>query len=388
MTVRDPDRLQGVYRAFLAEINSSRVLCRRLSSVVLRTLLLVGVVGSAAGIGAPGAGNAPHEPIGAITRLASKAGIWLSASEVRALPTKGSAWKQVKTAADAALGPANIADEASDHDVNTLAVALVSVRTGQRKYATKATQAIMSAIGTEDGGSSLALARNLVSYVVAADLVGLSGTNAESFTTWLRGVIGERMSDGKSLRETHERRPNNWGTHAGASRAAAAVFLGDSAELSATARVFKGFLGDRSSWNGFAFGETWWQCDVAAPVAVNPVGCTRDGHSIDGVLPDDQRRGGAFTWPPPQENYVYGALQGAVVQAEILHRAGYPAWEWESRALLRSFRWLHDQAGFPAQGDDQWQPWLVNRRFTTRFPVTTPARSGKNMGWTDWTHAR
>jgi len=62
---------------------------------------------------------------------------------------------------------------------------------------------------------------------------------------------------------------------------------------------------------------------------------TKDGHRIDGVLPDDQRRGGSFGWPAPRENYVWEALQGALAQAVILHRAGYDVWNWEDRALLR-----------------------------------------------------
>ena len=43
----------------------------------------------------------------------------------------------------------------------------------------------------------------------------------------------------------------------------------------------------------------------------------------DGVLPDDQRRSGGFVWPPTKENYVWEALQGAIAQAVILHRAGF-----------------------------------------------------------------
>ena len=76
------------------------------------------------------------------------------------------------------------------------------------------------------------------------------------------------------------------------------------------------------------------------------------------------------------------------MQAQILHRAGYPAWEWEDRALLRAFAWLHDQADYPAEGDDEWQPWLINAVYGTDFPTVSPARHGKNMGWTDWTAAQ
>jgi hypothetical protein len=59
------------------------------------------------------------------------------------------------------------------------------------------------------------------------------------------------MSDGRTLISTHEQRPNNWGTHAGASRVAASAHIGDDADVARAAAVFKGFLGDRASYAGF-----------------------------------------------------------------------------------------------------------------------------------------
>jgi hypothetical protein len=171
---------------------------------------------------------------------------------------------------------------------------------------------------------------------------------------------------------------------------AVAAYLGDLNELARVAQVFKGWLGDRTSYAGFSYGDLSWQCDENHPVGVNPAGCTKQGYSVDGVLPDDQRRAGIFTWPPPQENYVYGALQGALAQAVILNRAGYPVFEWEDRALLRAFLWLHTQAQYPAAGDDTWQPHVINYYYDDipfKFPAPIPASPGKNVGWTDWTHA-
>ncbi len=316
----------------------------------------------------------------------SRPGLWISTSEVSSKPMTGPAWSQLKARADGSLGTPKISDQESNHDVNTLAVALVYARTGQASYRQKALNAIMAAIGTEAGGTSLALGRNLVSYVVAADLVALSGSDDQSFRSWLTSVLGTKMQDGRTLREAHEQRPNNWGTHAGASRAAAVSYLGDNNELARVAQVFQGWLGDRAAYSGFKYGDLSWQCNPNAPVGINGKGCYKNGYSVDGVLADDQRRSGGFTWPPPKENYVYEALQGAIVQAEILNRAGYAAWSWRDSALLRAFTWLHEAAAYPASGDDQWQPWLVNRRYGSRLPVSNPARPGKNMGWTDWTH--
>jgi hypothetical protein len=120
-------------------------------------------------------------------------------------------------------------------------------------------------------------------------------------------------------------------------------------------------------------------------VGINPAGAVKSGHAIDGVLPDDQRRAGGFSWPPPCENYTWEARQGAVVQAELLSRAGYDAWGWSSRALLRSFQWSYAN-GCGASGDDTWQPWLVNRAYGTTYAGGNGV--GKNMAWTDWTHGR
>ena len=59
--------------------------------------------------------------------------------------------------------------------------------------------------------------------------------------------------------------------------------------------------------------------------------------------------------------------------------------------MLNEFRlrcgakWLTVVNGNPAGGDDTWQPWLLNKFGRAGLPTTT-ANSGKNMGFTDWTH--
>jgi len=134
---------------------------------------------------------------------------------------------------------------------------------------------------------------------------------------------------------------------------------------STSANVFKGWLGDRSTYADFSYGNLDWQCDPSKPVGINPKGCTKNGHPIGGVLPDDQRRAGGFSWPPPKENYVWEGMQGALAQAMILHRAGYDVWNWEDQALLRAVTWLHEQANYPADGDDTWEPFVINHFYGT-----------------------
>jgi len=311
-------------------------------------------------------------------------GIWISPEEVRALPMEGVAWEALEKAAHRPLATPNLGGRDDDVDVLVLAKALVHVRTGEEALALEVRKAIGAAMGTERQGDVLALARNLSGYVIAAELVGLPPEEERAFRAWLAKLPTLSLGGG-SLVSVHERRPNNWGTHAGAARVVVARYLGDKDELARVARVFRGWLGERDAYDGFQFGDLSWQADPEHPVGINPKGAQRDGHSLDGVLPDDQRRSGGFRWPPPRENYVYEALQGALLQAMVLARAGYDSWEWGDRALLRAALWLEREAGFPAEGDDTWQPHVIHHVYGLELSLPEPARPGKSVGWTDWT---
>ncbi len=314
-------------------------------------------------------------------------GIWISATELAEQPTSGTPWQMLKQDADTYWGVPNLSDQEDKANIYTMSKALVYARTGTESYRTDVIEACMQAIGTEEGGRSLALSRNLAAFVIAADLVELPPEEDTLFCSWLRELLTQRMADGFSLTTCHEIRPNNWGTHAGASRAAIAAYLEDRDELDRVAQVFKGWLGDRSSYASFSYGALSWQADSARPVGINPSGATLQGYNVDGVLPDEQRLSGEFTWPPPQQGYVYESLQGALLQAVILHRAGYDVWNWEGRALLRAWNWLHNLADYPATGDDTWQPFIINCFYDADFPTSTVSLPGKNVARTCWTHS-
>ena len=213
------------------------------------------------------------------------------------------------------MGSPNLGNMDQENNVQVLAASLVFARTGDPTYRLKVFDQLKAAIGTE-GGSALALAREAGAYALAADFIVLReldpAWDANVFRPWLRSLLTKTIED-RTLRSTHEERANNWGTHAGASRAAIAAYLGDLAELERAATVFRGWLGDRNAYAGFSWGDLSWQCDPNRPVGINPKGCTKNGLSIDGVLPDDQRRGGSFNGTPTKENYVYEGLQGALV---------------------------------------------------------------------------
>jgi hypothetical protein len=320
-------------------------------------------------------------------------GIWIERSKVRRIITGTPGWIVLEQYAQMPYPPPDLADASQDNERANIAIfarGLYYLRTGDESARQDVINACIDVIGTERGGSTLVVGRKLISYVLAADLVGLPSNEDERFRAWLVQILDEELSDERTLRETHEIRPNNWGTLAGASRLAAAAYLGNSQEIARIAAVFKGWLGDRSSYDGFDFGgpdeNLEWQADPNRPVAINARGATKRGHNIDGVLPDEMRRSGGFTWPPPQENYVYTALQGAVAQAVILERAGYPAFDWQDQALRRAFTWLETQANYPAEGDDTWLPYVINPAYNTSFKIEigndTP---GKNVGFTEWT---
>jgi hypothetical protein len=325
-------------------------------------------------------------------------GIWLTTAEVNSLPMSGAAWVYVQAAAAQAAGTPDLSDQDSATNVRVLAKALVYARTGEGRYREEVVAAlrVITLENTEAQGRTLALGRELAAYVIAADLIrlpSLDPTLHEQFSRKLRELLTKPLvssgtTDTGSLQQVHETRPNNWGTHAGASRAAVAVYLGDWAELGRTAQVFRGYLGDRTAYSGFAYHDDLsWQADPTQPVGVNPKGSSKAGQLIDGALPEEMRRGGSFTWPPVQTGYAWEALQGALVQAEILQRAGYPAYEWQDQALLRAVQFLYS-LGWAPQADDEWLVWLVNHAYGTDFPTNPQARPGKNLGWTSWTHAQ
>lgn len=312
-------------------------------------------------------------------------GIWISTEEIRALPMTGPAWEALADHARLPLRYPDISDQDDPSNVRVLAKALYSVRTGQTSYAREVIRACEQIRGTEKNARTLAIGRELVSYVIAADIVGLPTEERQSFEAWLR-AIRKQSFQGRTIRSTHEDRPNNWGTHAGATRLAIAAYLGDTEEIERSAHVFRGWTGEAAGWQSFKFREDWWQPKGSRLFAINPAGAMREGHPIGGVLPDDQRRGGRFSWPPPKENYVYEALQGALTQAVLLDRLGYDPWNWGDRALLRAFEWLHTEAHYPATGDDTWQPHIMNHVYEAHFPAPTPSAPGKGMGFTDWTY--
>src|SRR5688572_9018962 len=170
-------------------------------------------------------------------------GIWMTQAQIDSLPMSGMAWDTLFFYANQAIGNPDLSNQEEKTNALVLAKALVYARTRISSYRTAVVNSI-NYIATEetenDSKDALAISRKLCAYIIAADLVGLDSGVDDAFKAWLGPVRFELMgpppdpdeSDNRrSLISTHEERPNNWGTHAGASRAAAAVYLGDDVDL-------------------------------------------------------------------------------------------------------------------------------------------------------------
>ena len=325
----------------------------------------------------------PNPPLPAPT--GSLASMLINFDVLKRLPTSGPEWQHVFDFAKKSASNPQLSNQGDETNVIVLAKALVYARTGDENYRNQVRQAVMNAMETENGGRTLALGRELMAYIVAAGIVGLTAEDDAKFRTWLDGVRREELS-GKTLISTHQDRPNNWGTMAGATRIAAAIYLGDTADLEKAVKVFKGYLGDRSQYAGFAYGDLSWQADPKNPVGINPKGATKNGINIDGVIPDDLRRGGGFKWPPGGTGYPYEAFQGVLAQAVLLYQAGHTdVWNWSDQAILRAFKWLNEVAKWRPSGDDVWQPFVVDYFYKTNFSAgITDNNPGKNMGFSGW----
>lgn len=314
-------------------------------------------------------------------------GIWTSPNEVSNFPTSGPEWDWLKQNAETAIGTPDLKNINTRDNVYTLARGIAFARTKNETYRQEAISAIQNVIGTETGGDSLVLGRKLAGYVMAADLVELSSTDQSNFKSFLQSVVNETMSSGYTLKSAHETRPNSQGLYAGASRAAIAAYLGDRTELDRIYTVFRGWLGDRSSYSGFTFGSLTWQSDPLNPVGINPAGALISGHSVDGALPDNLRADCSFQWPVCSPDSAWDGLQGAVTLAEILYRQGYPVYQLQDEALLRAARFFYVTTSYSDVGrDEEWIPWILDRRYGTSYASMRQPRNGKIMGFTSFTH--
>jgi hypothetical protein len=395
-------------------------------------------------------------PGGGGGKRAAHAYIWMSPDLLAQLPQSGRGWTDLEKFAQNNFifgGPntgrfdVTLFEKTNDADVLALAKAMVFVRTSftwtYRQDIQRGVREIMdewsNAAAIDCSNEQLSVARNLTSWVLAADYVGLDEPLATDFRQWLGTMIdtplceySDCVRDDRSLREIMLERPNNWGTMTMAALAAVAAYRDDVNLLGEVRRVFDGWLGDRQEYADFRYGDLCWQPNPALPVGIGPPGSTivagACSYPMDGALPEELRRSEfcvtdstlcdaaadcdtttsgiqctAIACPQNvctsaagqfQYNiYIHGALAGAVVCAEILSHRGYAdVYGWEQDALKRAAQWLLDrQAEDPLHpwwfnGNDSFVPWILNAAYGTAFPAAHVNIVGRNMDFTDWTH--
>jgi hypothetical protein len=374
--------------------------------IVSAVLVSVGVVVVASDDGGDKPPSAPVE------------GMFLSQSELQALPRAGSAWDEVVTAANG-FQPTmtDYTNQDSTDATYALAAALVAARTGDSEMRDRVAEAIRSIASrpydTTDNPSALGWARSMTSWVVAGDLIGLGQLDPGLDDLWqqfLRGMPQYPYAGdgGNSLLDLALTRANNVGAVARSAVTAIAIYTGDDRRLHVMADLYRAWVEGsgkyRFDWDSDK--DRSWQCLPGSPSTyrgINPTFCTRDGNNLGGVLPEEFRRNGEYNaddYPGPSTTkYPWEALGAAVAQAYLLVRAGYSdALEWGDEAPRRALDrlwYLHSVAaddgwtfGRAAEGgsDDRWIIPFVNAIYDTSFLEPDGTGHGRPLSWTAWAH--
>ena len=346
---------------------------------------------------------------------AGASGIWVDRAALPERAITGADWDRLLADAGRDWGVADIENQDSNHDVYTLAGALVCVRTGQ--YCDKARQGVLDAIGTESGARWLAVGRNLGSYVIAADLLelradGVAGSAGTRVQEWMEGWLTKQLRDNNTT-TLRPAIPFSSGANAAAQEgfayAAVAAYLGDDWALQRAWDAFRTYAcdptaPDRENIDLDKVVADGWAADEGRPCAVNPAGTSKQvpsgspgagsTHRIDGSLGGDMRRGGVYQWEPGYTSYPWVGLEGFIPAAVILQRAGYPAFDVADRAVLRTHEYLKELADQTAE--TSWFDGvrareivhLVNVQYGVSFPINRVVGGGRTVGYTGWTHPR
>ncbi|MFC1481384.1 T9SS type A sorting domain-containing protein [Candidatus Neomarinimicrobiota bacterium] len=321
--------------------------------------------------------------------VSAQLGIWTSAEELANKPMTGIPWEAVKTAADA-VNPqsATVSDQDSNNNADILAAAIVYARTGDEAYKTKVVDACQRLVnGEKPDDRTLAWARETGAYAMAADLVGY---RTVEFETWLRNMAEVYVAtDGRTLLYMFQLRPNNWGTQGFGSLCAIYAYLQDATRLNEVRdHWIQEVVGPKPDI--VVYGEDKsWHVDSDDLRLINPKGAIKEGLNIDGIIPDDMRRGTSFKNPPDHTGYAWETLQGIISGARILERSGMPIWGIADSAIYRAgyaiqVRWENQFGSWKAEADDLWMLHFFDDAYGTNWADGQLERvweHGKNAGW-------
>ncbi|HEY4633269.1 MAG TPA: hypothetical protein VIH00_05055 [Candidatus Limnocylindrales bacterium] len=299
--------------------------------------------------------------------------------DVTGLPTTGRAWRNVVEAADADPGEPDLTCDQNqrEHPGAALASALIYARTGDVAYRDRAIDLIEAAYPTarKCENSILSLGRQLGAYVMAADYVDYRDPE---FVAWLDGIRSQNLGGHArwfTLVGTAVDTSNNWGIFALASLTAADAYLEDATALERDFRIFHAYGAGGWSFRRTNDYQKRWACPEG--FAINPASC--DDPRREGAAVEDASR----TRFPRLGQYPAEAAQGYVVQAELLDRQGFAAWDVNDRQVCRNALWRERGDNLNFSNADAYVTWMTNARCGLDQP-TDPARMGRVFGFTDW----
>lgn len=271
----------------------------------------------------------------------------------------------------------SLSDVGGSANGELLALAFVAAATGNSTARAKVVSLIDAGLKTGIT-RTLELSRNIAPWAIALNAIG-----EHKFDSKLVSLRNFAAQEQGSIVACHAKRPNNWGTAAGLARVAIDAQVGDAADLAAAAVIHRGWLGDRSAYifKTADYGDLSWQADATKPVGINPLGAAKSSQNIDGVLPEDQRRGGSFpSWT--NENYVWQSLGEVAGTQFILRASGYPdVMSWSDWAIHRAYA-RYAVKGYGCSGDDGWQ--YAAAQVHGVVIQNTGFEPGKAFGWADW----
>jgi hypothetical protein len=313
-------------------------------------------------------------------------GIWTSAAELAGLPMSGPAWFAVLNGANHDISNPDVSNQSDNTNAYVLAAGIVYARSGAVIYQSKVVRTCEKLVaGGHPPGRTQAWARETGAYAMAADLAGY---RTKEFEAWLRNMAEVyRGEENLTMLEMFKQRPNNVGSYAFGSLCAIYRYLGDSTRLKEIRdHWIQGVLGPNP---GFKYGgDLSWHLDPKNPRLINPKGALIQGIDIDGIIPDDMRRGASLQEPPAHTEYPWGFIQGQIMAARILDRAGLPIWAIGENALYRAVYALHVRfenkyGGWAALDDDKWVLPFVDKIYGSQLAGTETQfwGHGKSAGW-------
>jgi hypothetical protein len=328
-------------------------------------------------------------------------------------------------------------DLASDHDVCTLAKALVARRLllsdpNSTVGATLRDEVVdrievLAAVDPNVSGTDylLAVKRNLAAYILAADTIRLSAADPNVHSDLLDFIDkddansilnhefpatgGSTRSGILSLKAGALTDPTNWGDMARASAVAAYLYQGASVEAMNIHLAQLRWIGDDTiTYSGFDdewTGNNEWQGNVVGPddyygiAPANRLGGTNECDVGDN-LPEETRRACTLEVPDSCDfsciestsSYPWQGMQGASLTALLLSHNGAPTiWGDADNALQRGGAFAHEWEPLDAWSgshtrDDVWVGWALRDVYSTSTVprLDSSDREGENFGWTYW----